>query len=77
MIEYPCQCVARHIPKPVETHPCETPGGVVWLCPTASENLAILVGIYKARSGQVPGSMTKHFGQYVRDLAEQIYQNQQ
>lgn len=73
MIEYPCGCVDRHIPKPVTTTPCNTPEGVVWLCPTSAENLRVLLEIYDKRAGIVPGSMTKHFSKYVRDLAEQIY----
>lgn len=74
MIEYPCECVDRHIPKPVKTIACDAPGGVVWLCPTAEQNLSALLEIYDNRAGEVPGSITKHFGKYIRDLAKQIYQ---
>lgn len=74
MIEYPCVCVDRHIPKPLITTACETPGGVVWLCPTSADNLRVLLDIYEKRAGNVPGSLTKHFSKYIRDLAKQIHE---
>lgn len=68
-----CKCVNRHIPAALETEPCEVADGVVWLCPTSAANLRLLLRIYEKRAGIVPGSMTKHFSKYIRDLAQQIY----
>lgn len=68
-----CQCVARHIPKPLTLRPCRTGRGVVWLCPTAFDSVTALVRLMEARAGDVPGSETKHYGKYIRDLAESIY----
>lgn len=68
-----CKCVNRHVPTPLRTAERATPRGVVWLCPVADDNLNLLLEIYEKRAGSVPGSMTKHFGKYIRDLAESIY----
>ena len=68
-----CECVNRHIPAALITEACDTGEGVVWLCPTSAANLRLLLGIYEKRAGNVPGSMTKHFSKYIRDLAYTIY----
>jgi hypothetical protein len=65
-----CPCSGKHVPAPIRLAPIETATGrVVWLCPTAIDNLQQLMVEYKKAGGTPLGSVMKHYGKFIRDLA--------
>lgn len=68
-----CECSGKHVPDPRFLCTIDTQSGPVLLCPTAASNLAGLLQEYNAAQGRPLGSVTKHYGKFVRDLAETIY----
>jgi hypothetical protein len=70
-----CLCSGKHVPDPRFLMSLDTPGGDVLLCPTAASNLAGLLMEYHQSDGTPLGSVTKHYGKYIRDLAETIWRN--
>lgn len=68
-----CLCSGKHVPDPRFLVTLDTPDGPVLLCPTAASNLAGLLMEYAEAKGRPLGSVTKHYGKYIRDLAEIIY----
>jgi hypothetical protein len=70
-----CLCSGKHVPDPRFLMSLDTPGGVVLLCPTAASNLAGLLCEFDKAGGTPLGSVTKHYGKYIRDLAETIWRN--
>ena len=68
-----CLCSGKHVPDPRFLVSLDTPGGSVLLCPTAASNLAGLLQEYDLSNGRPLGSITKHYGKFIRDLAELIY----
>lgn len=68
-----CLCSGKHVPDPRFLVSVDTQGGDVLLCPTAASNLAGLLMEYALTGGKPDGSITKHYGKYIRDLAEIIY----
>lgn len=65
-----CLCSTKHVPAPVELVFEEGPG--VWLCPTAAVNLHSLLVCWQQYGGEPPGSVTKHYGAYIRGLARDL-----
>lgn len=71
--EIRCECSKKHVPLPLTYHEVGAGGRVYWLCPTSHENLRDLLTAYVA-CGSVPdGSVTKHYGKFVRDLAQKMW----
>ena len=68
-----CLCSGKHVPDPRFLMTLDTPGGSVLLCPTAASNLAGLLYEYERAGGRPLGSVTKHYGKYIRALADEIY----
>ena len=68
-----CLCSGKHVPDPRFLCTIDTPNGPVLLCPTAASNLAGLLQEYALTQGKPLGSVTKHYGKFIRDLAETIY----
>ena len=70
-----CLCSGKHVPDPRFLMSLDTPEGDVLLCPTAASNLAGLLSEYDRAGGQPLGSVTKHYGKYIRALADTIWRN--
>jgi hypothetical protein len=66
-----CPCSGKHVPKPLTG--VEVEGYT--LCPTAHANLEDLLAMYKLTGGRPDGSVTKHYGKFIRDLAEKIWES--
>lgn len=64
-----CVCVDRHVPLPQKTMRLVTGGTVYDLCPTTYYNVMELITEYRMIGNTPPGSLTKHYSKYVRDLA--------
>lgn len=71
--EEKCMCSGKHVPDPRFLCTIDTASGPVLLCPTAASNLAGLLMEYHAAKGRPLGNVTKHYGKFIRDLADQIY----
>ena len=69
-----CECTTKHVPRPVVLARVDTRGKSVLLCPTSLHNLKMLLWEYELTDGDPLGSITKHYGKFVRDLADQIYE---
>lgn len=48
-------------------------GEAVWLCPTSHVDTHELIRRWIEHNGEPPWSVRRHFGPYVRDLAESAY----
>lgn len=68
-----CSCTTKHVPDPRSLCAIDTPDGIVLLCPTGAANLTMLLREYDKVGGVPPGSVTKHYGKYIRDLARVVY----
>jgi hypothetical protein len=74
-----CVCVGKHVPLPMQlvSHFIVSPyhGGLdepvnlVWLCPTTHFNVHALLDEYERYDGTPPGSVRKHYSEYVQRLA--------
>lgn len=71
--EEKCKCSGKHVPDPRFLCTIDTTSGPVLLCPTAASNLAGLLMEYTTAKGRPLGSVTKHYGKFIRDLADLIY----
>jgi hypothetical protein len=71
--ENKCLCSGKHVPDPRFLCTIDTAAGPVLLCPTAASNLAGLLAEYRNADGRPLGSITKHYGKFIRDLADIIY----
>jgi hypothetical protein len=67
MIE--CVCVQRHVPLPTSYKKIKVQGELVHLCPTTFANLMDLLTAFKVYATIPPGWFTKHYSKYVRELA--------
>jgi hypothetical protein len=68
-----CNCSGKHVPDPRFLVSVDTPSGPVLLCPTAASNLVGLLIEYTEAGSRPLGSVTKHYGKYIRELADSIY----
>lgn len=75
MIE--CLCVQRHVPLPVSYKHVKVGGEVVHLCPTTYANVMELLTEFKVRGTLPPGSVTKHYSKYVRELCLKLWKERQ
>lgn len=64
-----CPCSSKHVPKPVTYQ--EVEGQT--LCPTAYANLVHLLSLYDLTGRRPDGRVTKHYGKFIRDLAELVW----
>ncbi len=74
-----CACVKDH--RPVPTHVVRhhvfplgeggpnTEDNIVWLCPTAHENVHVLLRAFKTYEGAPPWEVRRRFSPYIRFLA--------
>ena len=72
-VDITCKCTTKHVPDPRSLCSIDTPNGPVVLCPTGAANLTRLLSEYDRVGGVPAGSVTKHYGKYIRDLARVIY----
>jgi len=70
-----CLCSKKHVPDPRFLVTLDTGEGLVLLCPTAACNLAGLLREYELAGTTPQGSITKHYGKYIRGLATTIWRN--
>ncbi len=77
-----CKCVKRHSPSPVELHRHHVwplslggpeKGNEVWLCPTSHTDVHELIRNWQKYQGEPPWSVRRHYGKYIRGLAEKAY----
>lgn len=69
-----CPCSGKHVPAPMVLATLDRPDGtVVHLCFTAMANVMHLFSEYKGYGGPPPGSVTKHYGKLIRELAREIW----
>ncbi len=78
-----CKCVGKHVPLPTVLHshhivPVYLGGGDessnrVYLCPTTHDNVHSLLRQYAKYKGRPPGSVRKHYSEYVEHLAERAW----
>lgn len=72
--ERACRCVQRHVPLPQHYYMIDiAEGQVEYVCPTTFFNVQQLAGQYIAYDAPPPGSVTKHYSKYVRDLVFDLY----
>lgn len=72
MEEYTCKCVGKHIPLPLELNPLIVEEETIYLCPTSFQNLQHLLGEYTSHGGRPPGSVRKHYSDYIQAIAARI-----
>lgn len=63
-----CECVERHVPLPVTLRTLQVGPDVVYLCPTTYYNIRDLLTEFEVRSTVPPGSVTKHYSKFVREI---------
>ena len=68
-VEIECMCTTKHVPKPMVYFSID---GQV-LCPASFLNLVDLLKEYELTGDTPDGSVTKHYGKFVRDMAELLY----
>ena len=68
-----CECTARHVPLPMTYRYLRMGGEAVVLCPTTFENVMDLLTHFKTHGTLPPGSVTKHYSKYVRDVALRLW----
>jgi hypothetical protein len=69
-----CPCSSKHIPKPATMAVVRVAGKRFTVCPTTLWNLIQLLWELDLTDGDPLGSITKHYGKFVRDLASEIYE---
>lgn len=65
-----CICCTKHIPLPHLLH--EMDNGE-YLCPTTYCNVLSLLSEYRRSGGRPPGSVRKHYSEYVQQLAHKSW----
>lgn len=75
-----CQCVGKHIPKPMELHKHhvwpiseggpDTRSNLVLLCPTTHQNVHRLWGLYERWEGRPPWYLINKYSEYARGIVE-------
>ena len=70
-VEYrTCNCSNKHVPKPHKLFKVDIDGVEYFLCPTSFYNLTTLLGLWESGGGEPPGSIRKHFSDYLQRLAK-------
>jgi len=69
-----CRCSIKHIPNPLVLAKVNTQEENIHLCPSGLFNLEDLLREYALTGGRPSGSVTKHYGKYLRDLAANLYE---
>lgn len=69
-----CECVGKHVPKPVTFSSVGIGQRVVKLCPTSMENYVRLLGEYVRLGGRPPGHFRKHYSEYIQALVAETWE---
>lgn len=72
-VEYrTCNCSNKHVPKPHKLIKVELGEAEVeyYLCPTTYYNLVKYLDLWSNGNGEPPGSVRKHFSEFVQRLAK-------
>lgn len=67
-----CACVSKHVPLPHKLYRVDYHDGSVLVCPTTYLNLVSLEEEYVKYDGLPPGSIRKHYSEYVHELFRRI-----
>lgn len=75
-----CQCVGKHIPKPMQLLPYyvlpledggeDSGSNIVWLCPTTHFNVSGLWEMYEEGGGRPHWSVLREYSEFARNLVE-------
>jgi hypothetical protein len=75
-----CQCVEKHIPKPMELHKHHiwpvseggpnTKDNLLVLCPTAHSNIHKLWRLYESYQSRPPWPILRNYSEYARSIVE-------
>lgn len=71
-IDTNCKCCTKHVPLPMTTTMLVVDGESVWLCPTTLENVWKFYEDWHNRGDRPPGSVRKHYSDYVQKIAEAL-----
>lgn len=72
-----CLCVTKHVPLPIRVVEIEVNEEKIYLCPTSFNNMARLRELYQKHGGRPPGNLRKHFSDYIQNLVQLSYDNNQ
>jgi len=67
-----CRCCTKHVPNNLKTMLVTINSEVVYLCPTSFYNLESLRALYVHYLTEPPGSVRKHYSDYIQMLAKQL-----
>lgn len=70
-----CTCSKKHIPNPMQSIEIYYGEQSSVVCPAFFVNLMSLLDAYDLHSGPPPGSVTKHYGKEIRDLASVVWRS--
>lgn len=65
-----CLCVGKHVPLPHLLHQLDDGE---YVCPTTYCNVLSLLSEYRLHGGRPPGSVRKHYSDFVQRLAHKNY----
>jgi hypothetical protein len=65
-----CNCSNKHVPKPHKLFKVEIGDSMYHLCPTSYYNLTSLLEKWESCNGEPPGSVRKHYSDFVQGLAK-------
>jgi hypothetical protein len=68
-----CECVEKHVPLPTTYRYIKIKEETVTMCPTTFDNVEQLVLAFKLYGGPPPGSVTKHYSKFVREICLSIW----
>lgn len=79
-----CKCVGKHVPLPMAYHKhhiipkylggTDSKENLLVLCPTTHYNVHALLQHYGRYKGTPPGSVRKHYSDYVQGLAKRAWE---
>ncbi|QIN94071.1 hypothetical protein PP459_gp162 [Streptomyces phage Wakanda] len=68
-----CSCVGKHIPLPHKLFLVESRGASMTVCPNAMMNLLSLAEQHVKHGGNPPGSVRKHYSEFVHEMYSLLY----
>lgn len=66
-----CKCCGKHVPLPTVMREFND----ITLCPTTFANVMEYTRLYNATGSRPPGSVRKHFSEYVQQIVEESIRN--
>lgn len=64
-----CSCVGKHVPLPHKLYLLDG----IYVCPTTYHNIMSLLDEYKRAKMVPPGSVRKHYSDFVQQIASRLY----